>query len=57
MNIQPNDTLLAIYRLTNAQDKADAIDKLPDDATIPLDDVLVMTHKAVLLEVADVHLG
>lgn len=57
MNIQPDDTLLAIYRLTNAQDKADAIDKLPDDATIPLEDVLVMTHKAVLLEVTDVRLG
>ena len=57
MNIQPNDTLLAIYHLTNAQDKADAIDKLPDNATIPLEDVLVMTHKAVLLEVTDVRLG
>lgn len=57
MNIQSNDTLLAIYHLSNAQDKADAIDKLPDDATIPLEDVLVMTHKAVLLEVTDVRLG
>ena len=44
MNIQPNDTLLAIYHLTNAQDKADAIDKLPDNATFPLVDVLVMSH-------------
>lgn len=53
MSIQPKDGLLAIYRLVDSQKPKSATEHSDEDS-IPLEDLLVVNHRAVLLEVTDI---